>query len=152
MQLNRQSDYALRILLFLALQPAYEQSTLDEISAKFVIVRNHLTKIVAQLAKLGYIHTLRGKGGGIKLTDKGRQENLYNVIAHFEPTFQPIDCYGLACPIAGACHLENILDEASSAYIQVLAKYQVADLVPHEQSRQQLMRAKLSIKHQGILK
>ena len=145
MQLNRQSDYALRILVYLALQESTTLSTLDEISSRFRIVRNHLTKIVAQLARLGYIHTLRGKGGGIQLSERGKYETLYHIIAHFEPTFRSIDCQGLACPIAGACQLEHILDEASAAYTRVLARYRVIDLIPETPAQQQCMKVKLGL-------
>jgi len=129
MQLNRQTDYALRVLMFLALKQNNSLSNLTEISEKFNIAKNHLTKIISKLAKLNFIITLRGHGGGIKIHTKTLDATLFDVMKHFEPTFKSIDCAGLLCPISGTCKLESILQEASDAYIGVLLKYKLKAIV-----------------------
>ena len=84
MQLNRQTDYALRVLIFLTLKSEDELVKLDEVSKKFNIVKNHLTKIVAKLAKLQYIVTQRGNGGGIKIHPNALNLNLFEIMSEFE--------------------------------------------------------------------
>ena len=134
MQLNRQTDYALRVLIFLTLKSEDELVKLDEVSKKFNIVKNHLTKIMAKLAKLQYIVTQRGNGGGIKIHPNALNLNLFEIMSEFESSFKSIDCTGINCPIAGMCKLESILAEASGAYTSVLQKYKLKDVLPSKQN------------------
>jgi len=128
MQLNRQTDYALRALLFLAMQN--DLCTIDDIAKRFLIAREHLTKIISRLAKLNYVIALRGKGGGLKLNPKALTVSLAKIIKHFEPTFQVIDCHQLECPIRKLCRLKQILNEASTAFLNSLNQYTLQDILP----------------------
>ena len=74
MQLTLFTDYALRTLVFLALQPEKQLSTITEVADRFTISRNHVVKIVHQLGMKGYIETIRGKHGGIRLARPHRQD------------------------------------------------------------------------------
>ncbi|AXA33307.1 RrF2 family transcriptional regulator [Francisella adeliensis] len=139
MQLNRQTDYALRVLIFLTLKSHDDLVKLDEISKKFNIVRNHLTKIIAKLAKLQYIITQRGNGGGIKVHPNALELNLFEIMSKFESSFKSIDCTGINCPIAGMCKLEAILAEASGAYTSVLQKYKLKDVLPSNNNEQRII-------------
>ncbi|MDF2940969.1 MAG: hypothetical protein K0R66_1611 [Gammaproteobacteria bacterium] len=130
MQLNKQTDYALRVLLFLGTYPQGQLATIDMISEKFHIARNHLIKIVSKLAKLQYIETIKGKGGGMKISPGTLQIKLNEIIANFEPTFEVIDCDHNDCPIRGFCRLKRTLDLASAAFLAVLSQYTLAQLLP----------------------
>lgn len=128
MQLNRQTDYALRTLIFLAMRN--DLSTIDDIAKKFLIAREHLTKIISRLAKLNYVITIRGKGGGLKLNPKVLTVSLAKIIKHFEPTFKAIDCHQLQCPIREMCRLQQILHKASNAFLNTLNEYTLQDILP----------------------
>jgi Rrf2 family nitric oxide-sensitive transcriptional repressor len=136
MQLNRQSDYALRSLLFLAVAGNECLYTIDDIAKKFTIAREHLTKIISKLAKLELIVATRGKGGGIKLNNTSLDLSLATIIKNFEPTFQVIDCHQLACPIRSACHLKHILAKASQAFLDTLDQYTLRDILPKSPNEQ----------------
>ncbi len=144
MQLNRQTDYALRALLFLALQD--ELSTIDDIANKFFIAREHLTKIISRLAKLNYIIAIRGKGGGLRLNPQTLTITLAEIVKHFEPTFKVIDCENLSCPLAGICRLNLILDEASHAFVSTLEQYTLSDILPKTPHEKKTVAKKLDIK------
>ncbi|MFA6036958.1 MAG: Rrf2 family transcriptional regulator [Legionellales bacterium] len=146
MQLNRQTDYALRALIFLGVQQ--HLCTIDDIAVRFNIAREHLVKIIGKLAKLNYITATRGKGGGLKLNPETRQVLLSEIVKHFEPTFQPIDCEGLACPLNGVCRLSKILCEASHAFLSTLGKYTLDDILPKTNDEQALIAKKLNIKRE----
>ena len=145
MQLNRQTDYALRVLIFLALKSHDNLVKLDEISKKFNILRNHLTKIVARLARLKYIITQRGNGGGIKIHPNALELNLFDIIGKFESSFKSIDCAGINCPIAGICKLEVILAEASTAYTSSLQRYKLRDILPSNNNEQRIIFGSLDL-------
>ncbi|MDF2691316.1 MAG: BadM/Rrf2 family transcriptional regulator [Gammaproteobacteria bacterium] len=130
MQLNKQTDYALRVLLFLGTLPQEQLATIDLISEKFHIARNHLIKIVSKLAKLKYIETIKGKGGGMKIRPATLSLKLDTIIKSFEPTFEVIDCEHNDCPIRGMCRLKRVLDLASTAFLAVLSQYKLSQLLP----------------------
>lgn len=67
MRLTNYTDYSLRVLIFLAFKKGGELSTTKEIAENYNISNNHLVKIIHQLGQLGYIETIRGRNGGIKL-------------------------------------------------------------------------------------
>ena len=145
MQLNRQTDYALRVLVFLAITPKDSLVNLDTIAEKFNIVRNHLSKIITKLAKLNYITTQRGNGGGIRLNSETLELNIFEVMSSFESTFKSIDCTGVICPIHGVCRLESILSEAESAYALVLQSYKLKDLIPSDNNEQRIIFKRLNL-------
>jgi Rrf2 family nitric oxide-sensitive transcriptional repressor len=135
MQLNKQTDYALRVLVYLASINNQQLVQIDDIAERFKIARNHLTKIVSKLAKLGYIITYRGIGGGMKLNLDALNLRLDQIVSKFEPSFEVIDCEHLACPMIGMCNLKHILDSASSQFVAKLAQYKLCDLIPSAKER-----------------
>ncbi len=129
MQLIQKTDYALRALIFLSLNNG-NLSTVNDISRKFNISREHLVKVVGHLAKLNYVTTIRGNGGGIKINAATMELSLYDIIVQFESKLEVIDCEHLVCPIRGVCRLKLILNEASAAFTQVLKSYKLSDILP----------------------
>jgi Rrf2 family transcriptional regulator, nitric oxide-sensitive transcriptional repressor len=101
MQLTRYTDYALRVLIYLAHKG--ELATIGEISAAYKISENHVMKIVHGLAKSGYITTLRGKGGGMTLARPAEKINLGEVVRNTEETLHVVEC--LADAYDGGCCL-----------------------------------------------
>ncbi len=129
MQLTRHTDYAMRVLIFLALQPEQELVTMADIEQHFAIPRNHLIKIVQRLGKLGYVHTVRGKGGGLRQGRAASTIRLGEVVRDMENTLELIDCNKPLCPLHHECRLKCMLNEARQAFIDTLNRYTVADVV-----------------------
>jgi len=129
MQITRYTDYSLRVLIFLSLQEEGQRLTITNISEHFNIPRNHLVKVVHKLGQLNYIHTSRGKNGGLRLQIPASQICIGNVVSHMENTLDIIDCSSPSpCPLTPGCSLKSILRQATDAFIKVLNQYTIADL------------------------
>lgn len=146
MRLTNYSDYALRILTYLGLKRE-ELSTITEIAGCYQISRNHVVKIVHQLGQLGYVDTLRGKNGGIRLARAPEKINIGDVIRHTEASMDIVECFSNqnACIIGCSCVLRTAISEALSAFMAVLDDYTLADLIaPRRQLSKQLHVMQLS--------
>ncbi len=130
MRLSTFSDYCLRVLMYLA-QHTDRLSTIGEIARVHDISGNHLTKVVHQLGRAGYIETLRGKGGGMRLARAPRDICLGEVLRQTETDFALVECFGRDshCFMEGACQLQAVLGEALVAMFRVLDAYTLADLL-----------------------
>ena len=125
MQLTRQTDYALRLLIYLA---AHERRvSIAEIAAAHGISRTHLMKIAHLLTTRGFVAATRGRGGGIALARPAGTIRVKDVIRATEPPCPLVDCSG--CRLARRCRLEPILGAAMAAFWRVLDAYSLADLV-----------------------
>ena len=94
MRLTNYSDYALRILMYLAVRPSSDTlATIADIADSYQISKSHLTKIVHHLAQLGYIDSVRGKNGGIRLAMAAKDINLGQILRHTEPDFAIVPCF-----------------------------------------------------------
>lgn len=134
MQLNRYTDYGLRLLTYLAVLPKGKRTSIDEISQIYDLSRNHINKIVHQLGKEGIIDTKRGKGGGFCLAKPAAELNLADIVILLEKSMLIIDCSTPACRISPICRLSGILAEAGNAFIESLRQYTLADLVQDNQA------------------
>ena len=131
MQLTRYTDYSLRVLIYLGVDPE-RQVTITEIAESYNISRNHLVKVVHNLSGLGYIRTVRGRGGGMLLARMPEDINVGEVVQKTEPNFDIVECFDSdtdGCPISSGCALIKPLKLAKQAFIDVLASYTVADVV-----------------------
>lgn len=131
MRLTRFTDYALRVLMYLAAHPE-RTCTISEMAGAYGVSQNHLMKIVHQLGKGGYVTGVRGRYGGVRLARPAESINVGAVITFCET--QPgaeglalLDCPN--CPIAPACGLTKVVDEALAAFFAVLGRYTLADLL-----------------------
>lgn len=132
MQLTRQTDFAFRALIYLAAQPPDALVKIQQICDVFDISPNHLSKVVNKLARLGYIDSHRGRGGGLRLGEAPEKINVGRVAREMEPTLDPVDCSGLECVLLPRCRLKGVFAEASAAFIGVMDAYTLADLVEGE--------------------
>lgn len=131
MQLNLQTDYALRALMFLATEN--RQASVDEIATAYGISRHHLMKVVQRLAALGYVTARRGRGGGLLLAREAKDINAGEVVRAFEPTGTFVECFDRTtntCPVAGVCGLQGALNLALRDFLARLDGYTIVDLVP----------------------
>ncbi|WP_150295515.1 Rrf2 family transcriptional regulator [Sphingobium estronivorans] len=125
MKLTLFTDYSMRVLLYLAARPD-RLSSIAEVAQAYGISQNHLMKVVNDLARSGYIESLRGRGGGIRLGRKPADINLGELVRHTEGGFDLVDCG--SCVVAPACRLTGVLQEALCAFLSVLDRYSLADL------------------------
>lgn len=124
MQLTRHTDYALRVLIHLAVAPA-SRATIAEIADAYGLSRNHLMKVVHHLGQGGFLDTQRGRGGGFTLARPAGTIKLGDVIRHSEPDMNMADCG--SCAIRPACGLSGILKAATAAFLTVLDQHSLAD-------------------------
>jgi Rrf2 family nitric oxide-sensitive transcriptional repressor len=130
-QLTLYSDYSLRVLIYLALAPQ-RRVTIEEIARSYDISKAHLTKVVHRLGLRGYVETLRGKGGGLRLARKPEEVRLGEVVRAMEENMALVECFdpeSSRCAIEPACGLRPVLEEALAAFRAVLDRYTLADLV-----------------------
>lgn len=126
MKLTKYTDYAMRVLFFLATKPD-GYGTVSEVADAYKISRNHLVKVVQDLVKFGYVESTRGRGGGMKLAQNPAKIVLGQVVRKMEPDMHLIDCVG--CEVASVCKLPGPLHKAISAFIHVLDEYSLSDII-----------------------
>lgn len=129
MKLTTYTDFGLRALMYLATLPEGELTSVAKVSALYDVSRNHMVKVINQLAREGYIYALRGKNGGIRLAREPGHINIGRVIRLLENNLSGIDCGRPACHLVPACRLRSALAEAMEAFLQVMEKYTLADLI-----------------------
>jgi Rrf2 family nitric oxide-sensitive transcriptional repressor len=131
MRLTVYTDYSLRLLMYLAVRPE-RLATIQEVATAYKISSNHLMKVAHQLGVAGYIDTVRGRSGGMRLGRQADTIGLGEVIRHTEPDMHVVPCFdpeNVSCPLRRACRLKNALDRARLAFLAVLDEYTLADLV-----------------------
>lgn len=131
MRLTSFTDYTLRVLMYLALEPK-KLATIPEIARAYGISENHLMKVVHQLARSGVVESLRGKGGGIRLARPAAEIRLGEIVRASEGAMPIVECQGDtpdSCCIAPACQLSGILTRAFAALYATLDEYTLADLM-----------------------
>lgn len=139
MKLTNYTDYALRVLMYLSVNKG-ELATVSGIAASHDISRNHMVKIVHHLGQLGYVKTIRGKNGGLRLGRRPEDINVGRVVRETESNMELVECFGVSslCVHSPGCELKKALREALKAFLAVLDGYTLADLVssPRRISRQ----------------
>lgn len=129
MKLTLYSDYALRIMIHLATQPG-ELASIRQIATIYGVSYNHLMKIVQDLGRAGFIETVRGRKGGIRLGRPAQQISLGALIRHTEGSGPLVDCGD--CLIVTACNLPPVFAEAVQAFLAVFDRYTLADMVTQD--------------------
>ncbi|MGM0782645.1 MAG: Rrf2 family transcriptional regulator [Pseudomonadota bacterium] len=134
MRLTRFTDYSLRVLIYLAVK-GDERSTITEIADTFEISRNHLMKVVQELSHKGYITAIRGKNGGLLLDRAPEDISLGTLVRDMEHELSLVECFRdhNDCIITPACRLKPILNEALAAFLEVLDRYTLADMLGRRQ-------------------
>jgi len=139
MHITRYTDYALRVMTYVALKEE-ELCTIQEIADAYGISKNHLMKVVQQLNAAGYLKALRGKNGGLTLGRPPEAINIGALVRDTEQDFAIVECLGPAdsCVITPGCRLKGILKEALNAFIAVLDAYTLADVINAKNRRAML--------------
>ena len=126
MRLTRYTDYAMRVLLYLAARQD-RLCSIAEIAGAYGVSQNHLMKVVSDLAGAGYLVSVRGRAGGIRLARAPAEINIGAVVRHTEDGFDLVDCG--SCIIAPACGLTGALAQALGAFMKVLDGYTLENLL-----------------------
>lgn len=141
MKLTAFTDYSLRVLIYLATQPA-ERATIAQIAAAYDVSEHHLVKVVHFLGKQGWLANVRGKGGGLELAMPPELVALGDVVRATEGAAVVAECFGASggsCCIAPSCRLRGVLGEALAAFEAVLDRYTLADLVDNREQLAQVL-------------
>ena len=144
MRLTRYTDFAIRTMLYLA---AHEDRlcSIGEIAESYGISQNHLMKVASDLAGSGYVQSLRGRGGGLRLARPASEINIGEMVRHTEGQVDLVGCG--SCALAPACGMVCAFKNAVEAFFATLETYSLADIMTKglpEQLRQILARGTLA--------
>ena len=128
MQLNKFSDYALRVLMFVSHSREHPY-TIAEISEQLHVSHNHLVKIVHFMAKQEWLMTTRGKGGGIRLNPKALDAKVGQVLRILEGDQNIVECNTPPCVLRSHCGLKGLLNQAVQQFYQSLDQYTLRDVL-----------------------
>lgn len=131
LRLTIYTDYALRMLMYLALKDD-GLSTIAEVAESYSISKNHLMKVAHQLGVAGYVGTVRGRGGGLRLAKPAEKIGLGEIVRRTEPDMALVPCFkpvDAPCAIRSCCVLQKALHKARLAFVEVLDEYTLSDLV-----------------------
>ncbi|SER10754.1 transcriptional regulator, BadM/Rrf2 family [Amphritea atlantica] len=129
MRLSAFTDFGLRTLMYLATLEEARLSSVAEVSAVYQVSQSHMVKVIGQLAKLGYVQTIRGKNGGIRLAQSPESINIGDVIEQLENHLDGVDCLSTSCQLLPCCELKKALMEGMRAFINTMRQYTLADLM-----------------------
>jgi Rrf2 family transcriptional regulator, nitric oxide-sensitive transcriptional repressor len=141
MRLTLRTDYALRVLMYVSVKRE-SLSTIPEIVDHFDISRGHVMKVVHHLGQLGYLETIRGKRGGIRLARKPEQINVGAVVRDMEEELGVLGCLQGSegyCRIEESCVLRSALRDATNAFLATLDRYALADLIRPQRALARLL-------------
>ncbi len=131
MRLTRQTNYAMRILMYCAANDG-RLSRISEIAQAYSVSELFLFKILQPLVENGLIQTVRGRNGGVRLGRAAEAINLFDVVRVTEEGFAMAECFendAVDCPLIDSCALNAALREALDAFFAALARYSIRDLV-----------------------
>lgn len=134
MRLAEYTDYTLRLLMYCAARPQ-QRVTIAEVAERHGVSKNHLMKIVNDLARQGVLQTTRGRGGGIRLLKDPATIRIGDVVRASETDFRLVECFDgrtNLCTLTPTCRLKKVLDSALRAYFRELDGATLADIAHSE--------------------
>ena len=126
MKLTRYTDYALRVLIYVSLNPE-RQCSISEIADSYGVSVNHIMKVVQHLSRERFIASARGRGGGLKLGKAPEDIGIGAVVRVTEPDMDLADC--ATCVISRVCGLTSMFSNATAEFLAVLDRYTLADVI-----------------------
>jgi Rrf2 family nitric oxide-sensitive transcriptional repressor len=141
MHLTYQTDYAMRVLIYLAVNRGRPMRVAD-VAESYGISRNHLLKVALRLGSLGYLTAVRGRSGGIALAREPADINLGAVVRGMEDDFGLVECMqkeGGACAISPSCRLRHTVRKALEAFLSVFDSYSLADITENRGALAELL-------------
>lgn len=141
MRLTTYTDYALRVLIHVGLKDG-ELVRIADIATAFGVSRNHLTKVVHNLGVFGYLRTVQGRNGGLRLAQPADRIAVGMLVRAFEPDFRLVECFdpeSSQCCIESVCVLNRELQGATDAFLERLDQVTLADLLHPRRNLQSLL-------------
>lgn len=133
MRLTDYTDYSVRVLLYLAVR-GEGLSTIQDISDAYGISKNHLMKVVQQLGEHGWVETVRGRNGGLRLAKQTSALTVGEIVRATESDFALVSCFpgqqgeSRACVIAPHCRLRGAFEAARNAFLAELDRYTIGEV------------------------
>lgn len=143
MRLTTLTDYALRLLMYLAQRPE-RLCTIAEVASSYQVSEAHMMKVTHQLGLAGWIETVRGKGGGMRLAHAPKDIGLGAVVRSVEPDFFMVECFSTAnsCILSGDCKLTAVVEGALQSFMNYLDAKSLADILSDDATAAQVIRFK----------
>ena len=134
MHITQHTDYALRVLIFLA-SNEHRLATIQEISERFEISRSHLMKVVNQLIRNGFVEGIRGKGGGLRLARPASEILIGDVVRKMETDLVLVECFSdeSRCLLTANCNLKGVFADALKAFLASLDKVPLSQVLSPSQ-------------------
>ena len=129
MQLTRFTDLGLRVMMYLCDVDPDRAITIAEVTERFDVAHNHLSKVVQFMGQQGWLLNVRGKGGGMRLAKAPSEYRLGDLVRTLERTSELIDCATPPCVLRGQCSLKSLLSKAEDAFYATLDQFSLADAV-----------------------
>ncbi|CAD5366348.1 HTH-type transcriptional regulator NsrR [Rubrivivax sp. A210] len=132
MRLAEFTDYSLRVLMYCAANPQ-RLVTIAELAERHKVSKNHLMKVVNDLARHGLLETTRGRGGGLRLLARPEDIRIGDVVRHCETDFRLVECFDSAsdgCTLTPACRLKAVFGRALAGFFNELDGVTLADISP----------------------
>ena len=129
MRITDHTDYSIRVLMHL--NKRKKLLTLQELSEDLGITKNNLIKVSNQLVKAGFVDSVKGRFGGLKISDKAGERTLREIICETEESFNIVTCFKLQecdCVFYNNCKFKKVLDEALESFLSVLGKKTLNDV------------------------
>jgi Rrf2 family nitric oxide-sensitive transcriptional repressor len=130
-QLTTYTDYALRTLMYLGMNSG-RLVPVPEIASAYGISAHHVAKVAKALVRGGFVRAHRGRSGGLELAGRPADVTVGKVARYTEPTLDLLECFDRrtsTCPLTGACRLERTLHDARAAFLDVLDRTTLAELL-----------------------
>jgi len=144
MQLTKQTDIALRVMVYVAShQERPQRITLPEIAKFYRISINQLRKVVHRLARQGFLSTAQGRGGGMRLAMPAASINLADLVEAMEDNLSIIDCAAYRCVLAGPCSLKFAINDAQQAFLDALRQYSLEAILSNRGLAARIVRLSL---------
>ena len=130
MHLKRYTDYSLRVLVYLGLYPE-RPVTIAEIARAYDICKKYLMKVGKDLVAEGFVHSVKGKSGGLLLANPPSAISIGTVVRGMEADFELVECLGESktCSILLACKLKSLLYDAGQRFLKILDAFTLADIL-----------------------
>ena len=140
MQMDKFTDYALRILIILAVRDPERLST-SAIAKIYDLSDNHLSKVASELVRLGFVSSVRGRAGGLTLAMPAKDISVGAVVRAIKADAPVVECFGSnkSCRILPACGLRTPMQEAQEAFFAALDPYSLQDVSQAKSSLAELL-------------
>ncbi len=139
MRLTSFTDLGVRAALYVARADG-RRCTMGEIADFYGVSHEHMRKVVHKLARLGYLRSSRGHGGGVTLGQPAAQITLGRLVAALEEDLCLVDCVGLGCILEPSCSVKGAINRAARAFIATLDEVTLAELIDEPEMGRRLRR------------